>query len=157
MMRQIVRIAAFCSAALILQWLFFGRLQLWGAYPDVVLLFVAWIALRHGRLAGSIIGFFAGFVLDAIYGSWGIQMFVKALTGFLIGLPVLQELESYLRYPHETFIGVFIVALVHNGILVLLVALQSGSLTSNLVTELWVGCAIYTAFVALIAALFRLG
>lgn len=154
-MRHIVRTAALCSAALLLQWLFFGRLWILGTFPDVVLLFVAWVALRRGRLSGSTAGFFTGFALDAIYGSWGIQMFVKAVTGFLVGLLASQERESFFRYPHQAFVGALVVALVHNGMLVLLLSLQSGSRTANLVTELWIGCALYTAIVALIAAMFN--
>ena len=30
-----------------------GRLQLWGAYPDAVLLYVAWLGLRQGRRIGA--------------------------------------------------------------------------------------------------------
>jgi rod shape-determining protein MreD len=73
-------------AVIALQWLVVGRLRIWGAYPDAVLLYVAWLGLRHGRLVGSVAGCSLGFLLDAISGTWGIHMFVKTLVGFLVGL-----------------------------------------------------------------------
>ena len=71
---------------ILVQWLIAGRLQIWGAYADIVLIFLTLQALRHGRLIGGVTGFGMGLALDIIYGTWGIQMFVKTLVGFLIGL-----------------------------------------------------------------------
>ncbi|MBT4602276.1 MAG: rod shape-determining protein MreD, partial [Bacteroidetes Order II. Incertae sedis bacterium] len=70
----------------LLQWLILGRLTLWGAFPDAVLLFVAWLGVRKGRQWGALGGFFFGFLLDAVYGTWGMHMLVKTMIGFLMGL-----------------------------------------------------------------------
>ena len=51
------------------QWLIFGRLQIWDVYPDVVLLFVAWVGIRRGRRAGAFAGFYTGLLLDFAYGT----------------------------------------------------------------------------------------
>ena len=56
-MYPIFRLALGGLLAVLLQWLLFGRLRLWGAYPDVVLLWVALQALRYGRLTGTVAGF----------------------------------------------------------------------------------------------------
>jgi rod shape-determining protein MreD len=137
-----------------LQWLVLGRLRLWGAYPDAVLLFVAWVGLRDGRLSGSVMGFTLGLLMDAIYGTWGIQMFVKTIVGFLIGLFPADERESLLILPQQAFLGALVIALLHNGLLVIFLALQSGTRTSFLITSLWIGSAIYTSVVGTIASLF---
>ena len=42
-MLPVLRIVGYGLGVVLLQWLVFGRLQLWGAYPDVVLLFVAFL------------------------------------------------------------------------------------------------------------------
>jgi len=137
-----------------LQWLVLGRLRLWGAYPDAVSLFVAWVGLRDGRLSGSVMGFTLGLLMDAIYGTWGIQMFVKTIVGFLIGLFPADERESLLILPQQAFLGALVIALLHNGLLVIFLALQSGTRTSFLITSLWIGSAIYTSVVGTIASLF---
>src|SRR5690625_7342818 len=68
----------------LVQWLVLGRLQIFGAYPDIVLLFVAWLGIRNGRLSGSAGGFVLGFLLDAVYQAWGIHMFVQPRVGFFV-------------------------------------------------------------------------
>ncbi len=137
-----------------LQWLILGRLRIWGAYPDVVLLFVAWMGLRHGRLAGALSGFGLGFLVDAIYGTWGIHMFVKTLVGFLIGLFPANERETLLIMPQQAFLGALVIALVHNGLMVLLMTLQSGTRTAFLIVVLWLGSSLYTSILGTIASLF---
>ena len=137
-----------------LQWLVLGRLQLWGAYPDVVLLYVAWLGLRYGRRTGAGAGFVLGFAMDAAYGLWGIHMFVKTLVGFLVGLFPANERETLLIMPQQAFYGGLVIALLHNGLYVIFLALQSGARNTPLVTVLWLGSALYTALVGTLAALF---
>lgn len=153
-MPLVVRRVLFGVLVVALQWLVLGRLRIWGAYPDVVLLYVAWLGLRHGRLAGSLSGFGLGLLVDAIYDTWGVHMFVKTLVGFLVGLFPANERESLLILPQQAFIGTLVIALLHNGLLVLLVALQSGTRTSFLITALWLGSSIYTSLLGTVASLF---
>ena len=150
----IVRHAFAGLAVVALQWLFLGRLTLWGAYPDAVLLYVAWIAIRYGRQGGAISGFTFGFLLDAIYDTWGLHMLVKTLVGFLLGLFPSIERETLKILPRQAFLGGLVIALVHNGIFVTLLALQWGVRNTFLVTGLWIGSALYTAGIATLATLF---
>ena len=153
--RSVAGIAISGAIVVLLQWLFFGRLIVWGAFPDVVLLYVVFVALRMGRLTGSLTGFAAGFLLDALYGSWGIQIIVKTIMGFATGLVATGESMALIRTPLSSFAAGFVVALVQNGLLVLLILLQSGARSGHLVLELWIGCTVYTAVVALLASLVR--
>ena len=137
-----------------LQWLVLGRLRIWGAYPDMVLLYVAWLGLRHGRLAGSLAGFGLGFLMDAIYDTWGIHMFVKTLVGFLIGLFPANERETLLIMPQQAFLGALVIALLHNGLMVLFMALNAGTRTMFLITALWIGSSVYTSVLGTITSLF---
>jgi len=153
-MPVLARHALIGVALLLLQWLVLGRLQVWGAWPDAVLLFVVWLSLQHGRLVGSIGGFTAGFLMDVIYGTWGIHMLVKTIIGFLAGLFPLEERETLLITPTQALLGGFVVALLHNGLFVILLALQTGARTGTMITAVWLGSAAYTAVVSGIAALF---
>lgn len=137
-----------------LQWLVLGRLRIWGSYPDAVLLYVAWIGLRSGRRTGSVSGFLLGMLMDAAYGTWGINMFVKTLIGFLLGLFPVDERESLRLQPQQAFLGGLVVALLHNGLVVAFLALQTQASNTFMVGALWVGSAVYTAFVGTVAALF---
>jgi rod shape-determining protein MreD len=134
------------------QWLVFGRLRLWGAYPDVVLLFVAWIGIRQGRRTGALSGFACGFLMDLVYDTWGLHMLVKTIVGFLVGLFPATERDSLLIVPRQAFAGSLVIALVQNGIMVTLLALQTGSRDPFLVTGLWLGSSIYTAAIGTITS-----
>lgn len=154
-MYNVLRQALWGLVAVLLQWLLFGRLSLWGAYPDVVLLWVAVVALRFGRRGGATAGFLGGFAMDALYGTWGIQAFVKTLIGFVAGWFQTEGSEAPRLQPLQAFGGALALALVHNGLMAIFLALDEGTRTLSLVTALWIGSAVYTAFVALIGAVLR--
>lgn len=137
----------------LLQWLVLGRLRLWGAYPDAVLLYIAWVALRQGRVTGMLMGFGLGFLMDVVYDTWGIHMFVKTLVGFAVGTFARRERENVLIQPTQAFLGGLLGALVHNGLVVVLLAVLFETKNTFLGTTLWAGSALYTAFIALLVAL----
>ena len=150
----LVRYALIGAGVFALQWLVLGRLTLWGSYPNAVLLFVAWVGLREGRRVGSLAGFGLGALMDIAYGTWGIYMFAKTLVGFLLGLFPADQRESLRLQPRQGFLGGLVVALLHNGIVVIFLALQTDASNSFMVFGLWLGAALYTAFVSVIATLF---
>ncbi|NBB74398.1 MAG: rod shape-determining protein MreD [Bacteroidetes bacterium] len=150
----LVRYALIGAGVFALQWLVLGRLTLWGSYPDAVLLFVAWVGLREGRRVGSLAGFGLGALMDIAYGTWGIYMFAKTLVGFLLGLFPADQRESLRLQPRQGFLGGLVVALLHNGIVVIFLALQTDASNSFMVFGLWLGAALYTAFVSVVATLF---
>lgn len=146
--------AAIGIVIVLLQWLLFGRLDIWGARPNVVLLYIAWIGLRHGRETGASVGFTAGLLLDAVYATWGLHMLTGTLTGFLLGLFPANERETLLILPQQAFIGGLAIALLHNGLMVALLALDAGTRNVYMISTLWLGSALYTAVLAMIASLF---
>lgn len=137
-----------------LQWLILGRLRIYGAYPDAVLLFVGWYALREGRRRGTLTGFGLGLAMDIVYGTWGTHAFVKTLIGFLVGSFAVEERGSLIIRPQQALLGSLVLALLHNGILVALLALQTETTTGFLLYGLWLGSAVYTAVVGAIVSLF---
>lgn len=152
-MPSLVRQALIGVLVFLVQWLVLGRLRLWGAYPDAVLLFVAWVGVRNGRQAGAVTGFSTGLFMDVIYGTWGIHMFVKTLVGFLVGLFPANERETLLILPQQAFIGSLVIAMLHNGLLVLFLAIEAGTRNAYLLGALWVGSALYTAALGTVASL----
>lgn len=138
-----------------LQWLVLGRLSIFGAYPDAVLLYVAWIGLRYGRNAGATYGFAFGLVIDAIYGTWGIHMFLKTIVGFAVGLFPANERETLLILPRQALIGGLVVTLLHNGIRVIFLLADQATPSLFNLGAIWIGSAIYTAGLAALAALFN--
>ncbi len=136
------------------QWLVLGRLHLWNAWPDAVLLYVAWTGMQLGRRYGALTGFASGFFMDALYGTWGIQMFVKTVIGYLMGLFQHTERESFPVIPSYIFVGSLAVALLHNGLFALFIALAASTKNISIVTGVWLGSSLYTAALAGLATLF---
>lgn len=153
-MPPLVRRALIGFLLVILQWTVLYRLDIFGAYPDAVLLFVAWIGLRHGRQAGSVTGFLLGFLMDWVFGTWGVNMFIKTLVGFLVGLFPASDRETLLIRPEQAFLGGLVIALLHNGIQIIFMAVETGERSPITLTAHWVGAALYTGFLAFLAALF---
>ncbi len=153
-MRNIVPCLIAGLITVTLQWLFFGRLSLWGSTPDVVLLFVIWVSLRYGQVGGALAGFLAGFGLDAIYGLWGTHMFVKTLMGFLIGTLDLIDSEVFQRSQRRILEITSAVALIHNVLFFMFVLLQDGISSENLALILCIGNTLYTTFIAYIISVF---
>lgn len=137
-----------------LQWLIVGRLRIYGAYPDAALLFLGWYALREGRRRGTLTGFGLGLAMDLAYGTWGIHAFVKTLVGFLMGRFAVEERTSLIIQPQQALLGGLVLALLHNGLLVALLSLQTQATTGFLLYGLWLGSAVYTAVVGAIVTLF---
>ncbi|MES3629789.1 MAG: rod shape-determining protein MreD [Longimonas sp.] len=138
------------GAGLVLaQWVVLQHLGIWGATPDVVLLFLAWLALRVSRRTAALSGFALGFALDIAYGTWGMHALVKTITGFLLGSVTLSDdRDAVLIQPNQAFLGGFLLTLMHNGLLVILLALQAQTSNTFLVNALWLGSSLYTAVIA---------
>lgn len=142
------------AGVFVLQWLLLSRLRIYGSYPDGVMLFLTWYALHEGRQRGTLTGFVLGAAMDATLGTWGVHMFVKTLVGFFAGGFAIEDRKPLLIQPQQAFLGGLVIALLHNGLLVILLALQTNATNTFLISALWLGSTAYTAAVAYIGALF---
>ena len=153
-MSRSARLLLTALGVFLLQWLVLGRLRIYGTYPDAVVLFLTWYALHEGRQRGTLTGFGLGAAMDVVYGTWGIHMLVKTLLGFTLGSFAVEERKPLLIQPQQALLGALAIALLHNGLIVILLALQTEATNSFLIYGLWLGSAVYTAGVAYVASLF---
>ena len=155
-MPYVLRQVAVGLAVVLLQWLL-SNLKLWDVWPDVVLLYVAYVALRRGRVAGAVAGFGTGLAMDLLVTPdvLGLNTVLKTLMGFVIGLFRSEQGDNLRLTPPQAFLGALVVAVVHNGLMTIVLALDVGTRTPFLVFGLWLGGALYTAVVALAGSLFR--
>ena len=159
-MPVLLRQVALGVGVVLLQWLVFLRLPLWDVVPDVVLLYVALQALQYGRVTGAIAGFGAGLLMDVVLfattgAPLGLNAMLKTLMGFVIGLFRSDQGDKMRIDPIQAFIGAFVIAVVHNGLLTILKALDLDTRNLFLIFGVWIGASLYTAVVALVASLFR--
>lgn len=75
------------GGASILQSTLLKRLTLYGASPDLALIFLVFFANRAGSMKGQIAGFTGGIIEDFLSLSpLGFHAFIKTITGFLYGI-----------------------------------------------------------------------
>lgn len=156
-MPSVLRLVLTGLGVVVLQWLLLSRLPIYGVTPDAVLLFVTVAALRYGRVQGAVAGFGFGLLADLLINPslLGLQAFAKTIIGFVAGQFRTEQNELLRAGPGQTAMSALTVALVHNVIVILVLALTQETRTLFLVTGLWLGAALYTAGIALIAALLR--
>ncbi len=96
-----VRILGYSIAALIgalIHVLVLPVIALSGVVPDVLLVLVFWVALRHGQVAGTVAGFAIGLLLDVVMqGGLGVHAFAKTLAGFVVGFFARLDDPEWLR------------------------------------------------------------
>ncbi len=92
---------------LILQSSVVQSFELFGATPDLRIIWVVMIALKRGSIVGASVGFFSGLVLD-VYGleHLGATALAGAVMGYLAGLANEHVIELD-RYSKLFFLGLF--------------------------------------------------
>ncbi len=71
-------------AFILVQLLIFQFLTVFGATADIVLVFIAWISIRYQRYEVLLFAAGLGFFQDMFFDTWGLNMFAKTITFFLI-------------------------------------------------------------------------
>lgn len=91
-----------------------SAMTLFGALPDVVTVFIAFLAIRYGQIQGTTYGFVAGLVTGILGGNAGIETLSRTIEGFVAGYfhipgdsPASRERKKKIFYK-----GVFLACLV---------------------------------------------
>ncbi len=121
--------------------------------PDILLIWIVYIAVREGQMAGTTAGFFIGLataIAGGPEGMFGLAALTKTITGFIAGYFYNENktLNTLAGYQFIVIVGVC--SLVHN-VLYFIIFLQ-GSGVSWLHSVLWYGIPT-TAYTALMALL----
>jgi rod shape-determining protein MreD len=121
--------------------------------PDILLIWVVYIAIREGQMAGTVAGFLIGLAVDLLSGTdgmVGLAALSKTVGGFLAGYfynenKTLQTLGGY-----QFLIAVGVVSLVHN-VIYFLIFLQGTELSWwRIIVSYGVPGTVYTVAAALL-------
>jgi rod shape-determining protein MreD len=140
--------------AVLLQVFFFHHLSIFGVQPDIVLIFLLWYMTKSTRTAAILMDAFVGFSQDALLDLWGLNMFAKILLAFIVQPWISDNMSTRQELPRVLSV-VFIVALCHNLIFLLLSLVVKNYSAELLFWRHWIGNAAYTAVLAAIIQLFR--
>lgn len=151
---QLVRHIAFGILFIILDVLFFQHLTLFGASIDSLLFYLLWIIQKYDRVQLILITASLALLQDALFDFWGIMMFAKTLTVFIIYNFIRRRSEAQLLL-WQIFVIIFISALVHNIILFALTSFFTAYAVGYSPFSLIVGNSLYTAIIGLLIYIFK--
>lgn len=121
--------------------------------PDILLVWIVYVAIREGQIAGMTAGFLLGLVVDLLSGPdgmTGVSALAKTVAGFLAGYfynenKTLQTLGGY-----QFIVAIGVVSLVHN-VIYFLIFLQGTDMSWwRMILVYGVPTTLYTAAIGLL-------
>ncbi len=86
----VIRLVLLCALCFAQQYAV-SRLVVFGAFPDIVTIFIVYLSLRTGQKQGMTYGFAAGLGLGVLGGDIGITTLAKTVEGFVAGYFLIPE------------------------------------------------------------------
>jgi rod shape-determining protein MreD len=121
--------------------------------PDLVLIWIVYLAITRGQMQATTAGFFLGVLLDVFSGGdsmLGLSALTKTLAGFLAGYTYNEnKITQYLGGPQFPLI-LLAVSLVHNLLYFVIFLQGSDILWSAAILQFGLPTTVYTAAVALL-------
>jgi rod shape-determining protein MreD len=140
-------------AVLLVQTLILPYIAIGSIIPDLVLIWVVYLAVTRGHIAGSTAGFMLGLMLDVLAGDdgmLGLSAFTKTLAGFLAGYAFSENKTEQTLTSSQFPLIVTVTALVHN-LVYFIVSLQGSDLSWQLsIVRFGLPATAYTGLAALI-------
>jgi len=132
----------------ILQIIIFRHLTFFGVQPDIVIIFIVWIAINTERTTAIIIVTITAFFQDALLDVWGLNMFAKTLSLFMAYNPLSRLKQSNLLVP-QVFLTSLLFSLLHYIIFLTVGGLLEAYSSELNFWKIWFGNSIYTALMGI--------
>ena len=121
--------------------------------PDILLIWIVYLAIRRGQLAGTVAGFAIGLLLDLSSGEasmLGLAALTKSIGGFVAGYFFNENRMFQILGSYKFVVAVGVIALVHNT-LYFLIFLQGTSIVMwDILLQYALPASLYTALLALL-------
>jgi rod shape-determining protein MreD len=110
-----LRLILLSLGLIILQTTFVTFMSVFNIIPDVMLIWIVYIAITQGQIPATVYGFGIGLTLDLISGQFlGLSALSKTLAGFLAGYFYQESKIDVTLSNYRFLIIVGVIALVHN-------------------------------------------
>ena len=112
-----IRYVLITAVLIVLQTTFIRFVSIETITPDILVIWIAYLALSYGQIHATVAGFVLGFVIDILSGSFlGLSALSKTVCGFVAGYFFDLERREQTLSTYRFAIIVLIVSLVHNTI-----------------------------------------
>lgn len=154
-MKTIVKYLFISFLLIIIQSQVMRLLSLEGMTPDILAIWVVYIALRHGQLRGTVWGFCIGLFFDLVTGNFiGLSALTKTVCGFVAGYFYNENKTVMMLTSYRFSLVVLIVSFIHNVIYFVIFTQGSDIGLIRAILEFGLATTLYTATVSLIPLLF---
>ncbi|HUL44571.1 MAG TPA: rod shape-determining protein MreD [Bacteroidota bacterium] len=126
-------------------------LTLEGITPDILTIWVVYLALREGQLAGTLWGFSLGLMFDLVTGSFiGLSALSKTVAGFVAGYFFNENKTALTLGSYRFIVIVLITSLIHNTIYFFVFTQGSGIGLLAAIFQVGLATTFYTATITLL-------
>lgn len=139
---------------LILQLILFRHLSIFNIQVDAVLIYCLFQINKRDRTSAILICALFGLLQDSLLDLWGLNLFAKTLTAYI--LTFIVNATDEVRMPTIQVLGaVFLSCLLHNSIFLSVAYFSESHAVSVVFWEMLIGNSLYTAIVASLIHLFK--
>ena len=139
---------------ILLEVMIFQHLSFFGSTPDPLLIYLLWLALKYDRFQIVIFAASLGFIQDALFDFWGLNMFSKTLLFFMF-YRLLNRFSENRLLIWQICILIFMASLFHN-LIFLGLSTFSDIYTAGLIPIIFmVGNSLYTAILGALLFIFK--
>lgn len=132
-------------------------LSLEGITPDILMIWVVYIALTGGQMQGMIWGFCVGVLFDLVTGNFiGLSALTKTICGFLAGYFFNENKTALTLKSHRFVIIVLGVSIVHNAMYFVILTQGTDIGFLRAIFQFGLATALYTSVLTLLP-MFRFG
>ncbi len=145
-MEHYVRSALAILVLILLQTTFVPFLSVAGFLPDLLLIWVVYIAVTRGQMEATITGFIVGLLQDVVANQFfGLSALTKTVAGFVAGYFFNENLTEQTLGSYRILLITFLSSFVHNVLYygIFLQGIQDALLTTMI--EFSVAASLYTA------------
>ena len=126
-------------------------LSLEGITPDILMIWVVYIALTSGQTHGMIWGFATGLMFDLVTGNFiGLSALTKTVCGFVAGYFFNENKTPFTLKSYRFVIIVLVVSLLHNTIYFVIFTQGTDISFIRAVFQFGVATALYTSILTLL-------
>jgi len=126
-------------------------LTLEGITPDILTIWIVYLALRDGQLAATLWGFSVGLMFDLVTGSFlGLSALSKTVAGFVAGYFFNENKTSLTLGSYRFIVIVLITSLIHNTIYFIVFTQGSGISLLSAIFQVGLATTFYTATITLL-------
>jgi rod shape-determining protein MreD len=149
-MNRYVKYTLFSVLLIILQTTLIHLLNLEGIIPDLLAIWIIYIALMNGQMEGTLWGFGVGLALDfTTHDFIGLSALAKTICGFLAGYFYNDNKIKMLLGSYRFILIVFVVTLIQNVLYFIVFTRGSDIDLLHAIVQFGLTTALYTSIVAL--------